>query len=61
MLSSVQVRVYTGGGGAALVVGSEEAVGVVSDALVVTVDFPRVLPSPDPVCFFSIAGRQETA
>lgn len=61
MLSSVQVRVYTGGGGAALVLGSEEAVGVVSDALVVTVHLPRVLPSPDPVCFFSITGRQETA
>lgn len=49
------------GGWTALVLGSEEAVGVVSDALVVTVDLPRVLPSPDPVCFFSIAGRQETA
>lgn len=41
--------------------GGEEAIGIVSDALVVTVDLPRVLPSPDIICFFSIAGRQETA
>lgn len=43
----------------ALVLSSEEAVGIVSDALVVTVDLSRVLPSPDLVCFFSIAGRRD--
>lgn len=39
----------------------EEAVCIVFDVLGVTVDLSSVPPSPNLVCFFSFAGRQETA
>lgn len=39
----------------------EEAVCIVFDVLALTVDLNSVPPNPDLVCFFSFAGRQETA
>lgn len=33
----------------------------VPPVLAVTIDLPRVPPGPHLVCFFSFAGRQETA
>lgn len=47
--------------GCSFVFVRKETICIVFDVLAVTVDLSRVPPSPDLVCFFSFAGRQETA
>lgn len=40
---------------------AERRLFTLSGVLAVTIDLPRVPPGPHLVCFFSFAGRQETA